>query len=232
MVQMRKDNLANGVQPSLSIAISQAIESRLADVHTALPAHVESYDKATGMCSVKIDLKRKFRGGQVIEVPIIPNVPVLQLRGAQGNAIFHIPVEKGDTGMVIFSERSLDSWLVKGGTLDPEDSRKFDYTDATFYPGLYPRNKKISSVSNDLANNVAVAFGSHGLRVTKNGKIAIKGALGGEVLDIMSLMADMLEKSAEVIATLLGTGTPQQAEYYALATLLEAKQIQLNAMKM
>jgi hypothetical protein len=224
-VATRKDNLVNGVQPSLSIAISQAIESRLADVHTALPAHVESYDKASGMCSVKIDLKRKFRGGQVVEVPIIPNVPVLQLRGAQGDAIFHIPVEKGDTGMVIFSERSLDSWLVKGGTLDPEDSRKFDYTDATFYPGLYPRNKKISSISNDLANNMAVAFGSHGLRVSKDGKIAIKGAMNGELLGIIDNLMTLITTMAQAFLI-------EEAAAAAITGGMPILQAQLNAMKM
>ena len=58
----------------------------------------------------------------------------MQFPGAGGYRIT-FPVAEGDTGLLLFAESSLDKWLVSGGTVDPEDDRRHDLTDAVFLPG-------------------------------------------------------------------------------------------------
>lgn len=49
-----------------------------------------------------------------------------------------LPVAVGDTGLLIFSDRSLDVWLATGGIVDPGDDRRHALSDAVFVPGLRP----------------------------------------------------------------------------------------------
>jgi hypothetical protein len=55
-----------------------------------------------------------------------------------------VPVEVGDTGLLVFADDSLDIWLSKGGLVDPLDDRHHALSDAVFIPGLRPFSNPIS----------------------------------------------------------------------------------------
>ena len=67
--------------PELSEIIEQAIESRLFDMHTGLPAKVNSFNASKQTCSVVPLLKRVFLDENneelVQEMPTIENVPIV-----------------------------------------------------------------------------------------------------------------------------------------------------------
>lgn len=127
--------------------------SIVADLHTALPGKIVRYDSSTQKADVQLLIKERYTdesgATQVRDLPVIPAVPV-QFPGAGGYRIT-FPIATDDTGLVVFSEASLDKWLVSGGTVDPSDDRRHDLTDAVFLPGLRDFGHALGSAPTDRA---------------------------------------------------------------------------------
>lgn len=168
--------------PSFSKVLKDAIEERLLDVHTTIVARVTKVDVAKGMCDAQPVIKRKYADGEVVELPVISNVPIANYRA--GNAFISLPVKVGDYVELRISERSLDVWLEKGGVVDPLDPRKFNLTDAIAYPGVYPFTMPPEGAT---ADDIIIRNGSSKITVKPDGVIA----LGGES-DAIALASKVL----------------------------------------
>jgi hypothetical protein len=82
-------------------------------------------------------LQARYTDGSPFNLRVIQKVPVVMPQGQLYSVKY--PLSVGDTGMCIFSDRSLDVWLAgSGGIVDPADSRQHDISDAIFVPGLVP----------------------------------------------------------------------------------------------
>lgn len=127
--------------PTLEQLLTTAMESRLSDLNTAIPGIIQSFDPLTGLCSVQPALKREYKSGAVVNLPVVPNVPVIFPRSQ--NSYIYFPVKSGDSCLIVFSQRSIDTWISKGGVLAPEDERKHHISDAIVIPGLYPSSSPI-----------------------------------------------------------------------------------------
>lgn len=124
--------------PSLAAVIRRALDARLVDVHTAVPAEVLEYDAATQKVTAQPLLRRAYwdeSGERIAEkLAPIPGVPV----AFPGSGGFRVtfPVVVGDTVLLVFSEASLDKWLSHGGDVDPVDDARHELSDAIAIPGL------------------------------------------------------------------------------------------------
>jgi len=189
---------------TLAQAIVTTFKSMMADIHTCLPGRVEKYEYKTQKAEVKPLIKKKFLNGDSLDIPVIPNVPVVFPRTKKAG--FTFPLNKGDGVLLVFSERSLERWLSSGDDVEPGDPRKFDLTDAIAIPGLFS-----FSDSNIASNNNDVEIHNEGQTITikKNGDIEV----GGSSLKKL-VMEDMLAKFNSHVhtATSFGTATspPQQ----------------------
>lgn len=162
------------VTPELAEVIEAAIESALIDVHTALPGSVESYDPLLQTCNVQLQVKRtlpKADGSYATEsLPVLQNVPV-QFSQA-GDFFVSMPVQAGDTGLVIFTEMSLDQWRTKGSETSPGDVGRHTLTGAVFVPGLRPLAGTITPIDADVADDLVVGVkGGIQLRVKSSGTV-------------------------------------------------------------
>ncbi len=142
--------------PDLIEVIRAAMTELSSEIFVALPGKVEKYDSTKQKADVKPLLKRGFTyddGTDDVDVlPVIPEVPVVFPRG--GGYFLSLPIKKGDSVLLVFSDRSLDLFLQSSGKvdLDPVDLRQHDITDAVAIPGLYPFPRAIvDDISNDLA---------------------------------------------------------------------------------
>lgn len=154
---------------NLADAIEDAIRSRLSIIHTCLPAQVEEYDHETAKASVKPLLKRKYVDDEEAEYPVIANVPVVWPRTSK--AIMHFPLERGDGVLLVFSERSLDTWLSDdmGNLQPPSTRRKFDLSDAIAIPGLWPFTS-----TTPLSGNVAMLqYGDATIEIKDDGQVSV-----------------------------------------------------------
>lgn len=171
--------------PSLEKIIDDAIENRLAEMHTCIPARVVRVNVAKAQCDVRPLIKRKYADETVVDLPVITNVPIAFYRA--GPAFISLPLKKDHIVMLLFSERSLDIWLSKGGSVDPLDPRKFDLSDAIALPGIYPFNDPPSGAS---ADDIVIRNGSASILV-KPDAIELYG--NGDAVALASKVMENLE---------------------------------------
>lgn len=141
----------------------------IANIHTAAPGEILSYDLGSGLASVKPKLKFKVPDGRALDMPVIVGVPVQFPSGAGGDASVTHPVKQGDSCLLIFAEAALDDWL-KGG--ESADLRKYDLTDAIAIPGLF--NFGLPAV-NAHPSDVCLKNGSTLLRIEPGGNVHLEG---------------------------------------------------------
>lgn len=114
--------------------------SIMRDLRVALPARVETYDADKQKASVQPLLRSPFatETGEAKHerLPMVNEVPVQWQSG--GGAFLTFPLAKGDTGLLVFTDLSLDEWLQHGGEVEPMDPRAHHLSDGVFIPGLYP----------------------------------------------------------------------------------------------
>ena len=114
------------------------------EMHCALPAVVESYDKATQTVTVKPAIREQLSGGAYVELPLLSDVPVFFPGGAASGITF--PVQKGDECLVIFSDSCIDAWYQYGGTQNPVSLRRHDLSDGFAFIGFRSRKNALPSV--------------------------------------------------------------------------------------
>jgi len=139
---------SNPAITNLADNIKQGISTRLKDLHTAMPGIVESFDSVKQTASVKPAIKRVFitrEGNEEMlvpaELPVLINVPVQFPRGGGFSLTF--PIKKGDECLLVFAERSFDSWHKFGGVQDPSARRFHSLSDATAMVGLSSLPNKV-----------------------------------------------------------------------------------------
>lgn len=120
----------------------------LKELRVALPASVQRYDSDKQVVDVQPLIRELLEqpdgSTESADLPVICNVPVI-FPGAGG---YHItfPIQKGDTVLIVFADRSIDGWQDQGGTGDPTDARRHHLSDAIAIPGLHPNNAAIQSI--------------------------------------------------------------------------------------
>lgn len=193
---------------TMTDAIRQAILYQLTTIHTALPASIISYDYKKQKAQVKPVLSKLWSDGETTEMPVINDVPVIFPRA--GGASLTFPVAPGDYCLLVFSERSMDSWLTEGGSTNtPNDIRKFDLSDAIALMGIFPFTEDSMAENND---DVLLTYKGSSIRIKSSGDIVIetssKVAIGNsstEVLDVLSQLIGFLSNSVTT-----GIGSPIQ----------------------
>lgn len=170
--------------PSLEQIVKDGIEATVANLHVALPAEVVSYDAAKQRCSVQPLIRRKYEDGSVVNLPIITNVPVAFPRA--GNAFISLPLQKGNSVLLVFSERSLDRWLSQGGVTTADDPRKHDLSDAVAIPGVYPFNNPCEAST----DSIRIQYGDARIDVMSDGKFKFENTNEGK--ELITVMRDFI----------------------------------------
>lgn len=117
--------------PDLAALIDQAIDSRSADLWTALPALVSGFDAASSTCTVT-PFPSIYQDGEAVPLPALSGIPVAYPTGAGGSITW--PLQAGDVVLVIFASASLAQYRTTGNTGDPQDTRRNDLSDAWAIP--------------------------------------------------------------------------------------------------
>lgn len=163
------------------IAVIEYVESRLRDLHTAIPGVVVSFNAAKQTATVQPSIKRVFvikNPGQnavvsQVNLPLCLDVPI-QFPGG-GGFFLTFPVAAGDECLLQFSERAIDFWYQNGGQQLPSDYRLHGLSDAIATVGLNSQPHVIPSF-NSAACELRTRDGNTFVRI-EAGQITIKGNL-------------------------------------------------------
>ena len=139
--------------------INQSIDESNAALRVSMPGRIEKYDPNTMLANIQPLLKIKFYGRNSSELlPIINNVPVCHSR--TGSSLIRLPVALGDLVTILFSDRSIESWVSGNGEeKEPEDTRKHHISDAVAFLGGYPKGLK-QTAKNKNALEISVKSGT------------------------------------------------------------------------
>lgn len=158
-------------------------------INTCIPAIVDDFDVATQRVSAIPAIQKKFTDldGRVTyyNFPKITNIPlsIIKCPGIK----LTCPVKKGQNCTLIFSQRSIDNFMIDGTKpLPPYEGpvpftsalRCMDMTDALCFPGVITNNETISNYNND-AIEIRSTDGSTKVSVAENTLNFIQG--GGSI---------------------------------------------------
>lgn len=191
--------------PSLVELLNRAALRLLLGARTATVAQVESYDAGEQRVDVKPLVKELETGDtgdlEATGIPIIRNVPVV-FPGA-GSYRITFPIARGDTVLLIISDRSLDKWKGQGGEVDPVDPRHHNLSDAIAIPGLRPFSASLDEPASDAISlgvedgaEIKVAAGQIDIDAGGTGVVNVTGALQvnlGAALQLVARQGDVVQ---------------------------------------
>lgn len=217
-------------RPTLAEVIDKAIRAKLLDLHTALPARIEKYYINEQKADIKPLLSRKYKNNGInkitVEIPIIPGVPVHHLSSNDRKSYIHLPIKKGDLGMAVFCERSIDKWLSgEGQIVSPDDPRHHSLSDAFFIPGILPFSQAIQGLNGD---DLTIANDLMKITLYPDGKVSIEG-VSEELIAVLSGFFQHVQDSTMVTTCPAGAGTGQMDP--ATKTILASDKTKLDTLK-
>lgn len=118
-------------RPGLADVLREWQGATLGLVRVACPAVVQSYDAATLTVVVQLTAPLLIDGAPVTVPPIACPVAFPSSAGAS----ITWPLAAGDSGLVVFADRSTDGWRSEGvANVPPQDARRFGLEDGHFVP--------------------------------------------------------------------------------------------------
>lgn len=136
------------------IEFNMQFDRNAANIHTSIPAIIQSVDYANQVVSAVPAIQIKIvdpntKLVRYINRPVITNIP-MALAWSEGMGLgTTMPYKERDKCTLIFAERALDNFLISGQISAPADGptpetctiRCFDETDAMCFPGIITKAK-------------------------------------------------------------------------------------------
>lgn len=154
---------------TLETVVQTAIDTSLKEVHTCLPAIVETVNSDQTL-DVQPTIQRRIDGVDV-NLPLLVGVPLRFFKSGEFSISF--PIKKGDHVLVLFSERSIDNWLLDGDIRPAGDVRRHSLSDGIALPMAYPQTDLIGSF--DTTNLEIKSTGGASIKLTPGGDIQLNG---------------------------------------------------------
>lgn len=151
---------------------------------------IESYDTLKNSAKVSINFKKQFVTGEIVNYPVLEDVPVFILGG--GSASISMPIAQGDQCLILFCDRNIDNWWAAGDKGIPNDSRMHNIADGIALVGI--RNLLTAKLTP--ANSVCIDAGSK--------KVAIKNSTA----DLKTLIAALIDAINLITVTCAAPGSP------------------------
>lgn len=123
-----------------------AQDGRQAEIWTALPGIIQSFDPVAHTVTVQLSIQGSVSGADgkttQVNLPVLPDVPVVFPHG--GGFCLTYPLKKGDEVLVVFASRCIDAWWQSGGVQPEAELRMHDLSDGIAIPGPWSQARKLS----------------------------------------------------------------------------------------
>lgn len=156
-------------------AVMQILKENIfVNLRVCIPAIVVEYNNTNNTVKLQPAIKTILEDNRIIDMPILLNVPVLELGG--NDLSIKIPLKVGDTGIVIFCDRDISLFKQEKKSTQPNTLRKHDLGDGIFIPMRF---------GNSGSSNIIIQSedGATQFEITSSG-INIKGniTVDGEII--------------------------------------------------
>lgn len=126
-------------------AVEQTVESRIRRMHVAGPGRVKKYDAQARTVDIEPMIVPPMPegtdeddGDKDAPLPVLMSVPVMFPRA--GGVEITLPVQAGDTMLIVWTDWDLGRWRASGDKRRPISTAKHGVSGAVAIPGLYPSN--------------------------------------------------------------------------------------------
>lgn len=150
---------------NLSELIKRTIIQTMRQLRVSMPCEVVRYNSKRQMVDVRIVQPEIDLSGNNIPMPVITNIPVSFVRC--GNSHITHPINKGDTGFIIFADRDISSWVETNNTSVVDSARTHSMQDSYFVPGI------VGGGNNANPNDVEIKYNNTTIHLRKNGDVDI-----------------------------------------------------------
>jgi hypothetical protein len=190
-----------------------AFDGRQAQMWTALPGIIQSFNPDAVTCVIQPAIKAQVRAPdgstQGVALPLLLDCPVVFPRG--GGCTLTFPVAAGDECLVVFASRCIDSWWTSGGVQVQSEFRMHDLSDGFCLPGPFSQATKISGISTSKAQ-LRSNDGSTFVELDPAGQIVNVVAPGGmtittPTLTVTGVISVENQQGAPTASTIAGSMT-------------------------
>lgn len=210
----------------LDAVVRMAIDCHLLDVRTAMPAQI-SRVLSNQQVDVQPMIQARYQSqDEPVTLPIIQSIPVVMASGK--NYALKVPVAVGDTGLLIFCDRSIDVWCVSNaeGPVDPQDTRHHDLSDAVFVPGLVP----FALQTDDATDDLVMRCGKAEIRLQQDGRVRAGGVGSGQdLLDLVHQLIESHQRLIDVLTSETFTLTQMGAQPFIATTSAALSRVKTEA---
>lgn len=158
-----------------NLELSSLLANRFNDlkneIKVQLPCKVHSVDYINNQVSVEILDYDADERGELVNYPIIPNVPIRQPMYS-GKAFIVLPVQIGDIGTIEFFDSSVDD-LIATGNFDFDYSEEWHTLDfGLFTNGFLPKGK-VFAIDSSAKIQIGTHSGSFIFKVNENDELTL-----------------------------------------------------------
>jgi len=193
-------------EPDLTDVIDGAIEDFSYSINCHRIGVIESFNPTNQTATVKMidkGVNLTQEGEMLVDFALLVDCPVVIYRGANGGLT--VPINKGDTCLIIFNDRDMDNWLVDGLSQRPNTLRNHDFSDAIILVGVRNQINKIANYNNNatelnyLSNKIAIdakisLLNSSGGSIVLDDKLELKNTaenLKGIIEDLITIISNL-----------------------------------------
>lgn len=208
-----------GLKPTMRDLLDRFKDEVFSSLNCIGIGKIESYDQVTRLARLSMAYKARKEGvdqqgkaySDPVDYPALVDCPVFRLTG--GKKGFHVPIEVGDTALILFNDVDMDTFISSKNIKVPSTNRMHSFSDAIALVG-------IENEARYLGDEVGF-FDDEASLTIKAGKISMKNN-SQDMLAVMLEMLKIIKELAPISASPGNPSGPNPADG-AKITLLENK---------
>lgn len=166
-------NILGKQTDKLDVLLNSLKKNIFFKLNVCLPANVIKYNSSNNTVDIQPSIQVVLTDNKFMDMPQIFDVPVLEL-GGKGLSV-KIPLQAGDTGIVIFCDRDISLFKQEKKNTQPNTLRKHDLADGIFIPMKFGNSGSSNISIQNTDGSVKFEITSSGINV--KGNITVDGEI-------------------------------------------------------
>ena len=165
------NNNQRRAEPDLCAVLDQLEDSIKASINCISLGTIKTFYSDSQTADITLNYKRvNLVDGSFSNYSLLVKCPVVVISG--GSGYMTMPIASGDTCVVMFCDREIDTWFTNGGVNAPQSARVHDLNDGIALVGVRNSLGPISTYG----TSVTLAYGTRGyVSIDPSGNVDVNG---------------------------------------------------------